>query len=76
MIKKLIIPLFLMLAEFLAFASVSPAEDSYACAVIRNTNTHSVVLRESDSTESKLLLRLNPYEIIIVAPSDNRTRPK
>jgi hypothetical protein len=51
-------------------SSASACKNDYICAVVKDENHTSVVLRESQSTESKLLQRLRPYEILVVVKSD------
>lgn len=51
-------------------SSASACKNNYICAVVKDENYASVILRESQSTESKLLQRLRPYEILVVVKSD------
>lgn len=44
--------------------------DGVSCAVIRETSDGFVALRSNSSSNSQLLLKLIPYEIIVVVTSD------
>lgn len=73
MLRTLVPAVFLAMIGSSVLPSVAIAEDSYACAVVKNINSQPVALREAQSTESKLLLRLNSYEIILVALGEKST---